>query len=784
MAAPGADKLFRLMGLGELRHGEIAQVGRISVRNEKRISGSSDASVYEVEWLGIRAAAKVLHHLPGQSSTSDDSNKKLQQFGKEIILLSTLRHPNVCQLLGVGTVDGGLPAMVVELLERTLYECSVGDGRLADATLTLYLVDVLAGVRYLHSRDPPVIHRDLTLQNVVIKGKVAKLCDLGSARKLQTDLIGWSADVSKAPGHLLYMPPEALSTNPDYNASLDVFSFGVLAISVLSGHGPSADLLTSPRREQHITSQGTTTAPITEVDRRRADCERISDHPLGDSILRCLANVPGDRPSAEEMHTKVKEVADSHTEQEGVARRPTRMEVSHVTAAEQRADREQLLARTRATEEQMAGMMRQVTARLEAIEQLTGENRQVSAILDAQGQMSEQIAAFITRSADSLDQHRSDFAMRLEEQKRAAEDKDAAMDQKMAALTTRTHAMIQEQNSTMGEQLAGMERSTTELRTLVKDNLGTIASHLMKTSKEGTTGLKPSAIFSTRLSKERVKTLQGRDWSLFMKCDVPATLVVHDDRLIIMLTDADGRICEVRETTDLSTWYAIDLPREYQGYSHPSLASNGKALFMHCLDAESKPVVLQYSAWGKGDQQWRKLTDVPVPGHMCCTLQATDNFIRLYGGQTSEAKSTSVSVYDLREKDWHTTQSGKDVLPEGCAKAALVQCGGTMYLVGGTSSCWFQLHNTAWRKGHDTSSDSLHCRSACAVSEDCMAILKISGRDTTSCVLRYMPSGREIDLSSSCERLNTKLNSLVLFKNTLVAVGSKSLFSLDISELD
>eukprot|EP00117_Sycon_ciliatum_P030497 scpid90596/ scgid5174/ Serine/threonine-protein kinase CTR1 len=319
MAAPGADKLFRLMGLGELRHGEIAQVGRISVRNEKRISGSSDASVYEVEWLGIRAAAKVLHHLPGQSSTSDDSNKKLQQFGKEIILLSTLRHPNVCQLLGVGTVDGGLPAMVVELLERTLYECSVGDGRLADATLTLYLVDVLAGVRYLHSRDPPVIHRDLTLQNVVIKGKVAKLCDLGSARKLQTDLIGWSADVSKAPGHLLYMPPEALSTNPDYNASLDVFSFGVLAISVLSGNGPSEDLLTSPTSAVHTTmqadgtSQDTTTARITEVDRRRAHWEPISHHPLMDSILRCLAIDPGDRPSAEEMHTKVKEVADSHT---------------------------------------------------------------------------------------------------------------------------------------------------------------------------------------------------------------------------------------------------------------------------------------------------------------------------------------------------------------------------------------------------------------------------------------------------------------------------------------
>ncbi|XP_065181668.1 serine/threonine-protein kinase WNK-like [Sycon ciliatum] len=299
-----------LLNLG-LRRGQIAYHGIFTVRVEDEIGRGSDADVYRVVWQGIPVAAKVLHprHDPTDAEGRD---RNLRRFGAEIARLSQLHHPNLCQILGVGvTADRYLPVLVVELFDHTLCQCSVGADRLDSVALLSFLADAMAGVRYLHSRDPPVIHRDLTLRNVLIKGQIAKLCDFGCARPRPTtnpeDLVGFLPDLTACPGNVLYMAPEALQNPPVYNESLDIFSFGVLATSVVTGVEPSADLHTSPRTIRQIvqradgTSEETVTA-ITEVERRGVG-EGIPDgHPLKPAIFRCLAVVAEERPKAEELH--------------------------------------------------------------------------------------------------------------------------------------------------------------------------------------------------------------------------------------------------------------------------------------------------------------------------------------------------------------------------------------------------------------------------------------------------------------------------------------------------
>ena len=298
--------LLRDLGLGR---GEIAYHGIFTV--EDQIGRGSDADVYRVVWQGIPVAAKVFHPRHDQADV-EGRDKNLRRFGAEIARLSKLHHPNLCQVLGVAvTADRHLPVLVVELFDHTLCECSVGADRFDHVALLSFLADAVAGVRYLHSRDPPVIHRDLTLRNVLIKGQIAKLCDFGCARLRPTspaDLVGFLPDLTACPGNVLYMAPEALQNPPVYDESLDIFSFGVLATSVVTGVEPSTDLHTSPRTiiRQVERADGTreeTVTAITEVERRGVDLERIPDgHPLKPAIFRCLAVVAEDRPKAEELH--------------------------------------------------------------------------------------------------------------------------------------------------------------------------------------------------------------------------------------------------------------------------------------------------------------------------------------------------------------------------------------------------------------------------------------------------------------------------------------------------
>ena len=98
------------------------------------------------------------------------------------------------------------------------------------------LLDVSYGLLYFHSHTPPIIHRDLSANNILLTTDLrAKIADLGVAKLLdiQTQV---AFSQTKAPGSLHYMPPEALEEVPAYNCKLDIFSFRHLTLYV-AGQG-------------------------------------------------------------------------------------------------------------------------------------------------------------------------------------------------------------------------------------------------------------------------------------------------------------------------------------------------------------------------------------------------------------------------------------------------------------------------------------------------------------------------------------------------------------------
>ena len=160
----------------------------------------------------------------------------IQKYQQECQLMSSLRHPNITQFLGLCFLPGTqLPLLVMERLETSLDDLLEHMPNLPLSTKRSILEDVASGLLYLHERNPPVIHRDLTSKNVLLTfSLVAKITDMGNSRIADMRPGQMVRTLSTLPGTLVYMPPEALDDTHRYGPSLDVFSFGHLALFTLT----------------------------------------------------------------------------------------------------------------------------------------------------------------------------------------------------------------------------------------------------------------------------------------------------------------------------------------------------------------------------------------------------------------------------------------------------------------------------------------------------------------------------------------------------------------------
>ena len=143
-----------------------------------------------------------------------------------------LRHPHIVQFLGVCFLEGQmLPILVMEKMEKSLDDLLESGSNLSLTIKQSLLADVARGLCYLHSHNPPIVHRDLTARNVLLTASLlAKISDLGNARFINLQ----AANLTLLPGTVVYMPPEAFDENSEYSTQLDIFSFGHLSLFTLT----------------------------------------------------------------------------------------------------------------------------------------------------------------------------------------------------------------------------------------------------------------------------------------------------------------------------------------------------------------------------------------------------------------------------------------------------------------------------------------------------------------------------------------------------------------------
>ncbi|KAA8534696.1 hypothetical protein F0562_032213 [Nyssa sinensis] len=155
-------------------------------------------------------------------------------FSREVDNLSRVRHPNLVSLFGCCMEDGD---------QYLVYEyCSAGNLaqhlRRTDTLLTWQkrvkiLRDCALALRYLHHHiDGCIVHRDIKLTNILLTEKLEpKLSDFGLAKLLGMEESKVFTDVR---GTIGYMDPEYMS-NAKLTCASDVYSFGIVALQLLSG---------------------------------------------------------------------------------------------------------------------------------------------------------------------------------------------------------------------------------------------------------------------------------------------------------------------------------------------------------------------------------------------------------------------------------------------------------------------------------------------------------------------------------------------------------------------
>ena len=296
------------------------------VRLNGTIIGSGAYGKVEEVSVPVDAAAKTIYPTlqQGDSTTVDSLPKAITEFVRECQLMSILRHPNIVQFLGVAFLPGSrLPALVMERLLTSLHDLLAPDPPLPPHVTkpqSFFSMDlkcsvlhnVACGLAYLHGQAPPVIHRDLSARNVLLdSGMVAKIADLGVARIVPHARA--AATMTKGPGALVYMPPEAYeptrssAEKSKYNTSIDVFSLGIVTIFTI-GEAFPCDLLAP----NYLDDNSGLLVARTELQRRsdymrhvneqlRACGQLRGDHPLIRLIQQCLHNGPHKRPSISQV---------------------------------------------------------------------------------------------------------------------------------------------------------------------------------------------------------------------------------------------------------------------------------------------------------------------------------------------------------------------------------------------------------------------------------------------------------------------------------------------------
>ena len=275
---------------------------------DTKLGKGADAKVYAVEWNGTVCAAKRLHETLLEDESPGGVDKLIDNFEAECLTWSKLRHPGVVQFLGVHFERSSrLPVLVMEGMDTSLRKYLENHSK-EEFPLNLkafVLRQVTQALAYLHSQNPPLVHHDLSPNNVLLNevSFVTKVSDFGMSRAVNPSVLSRKSSIK---GTLAFMAPEALHDPPRYNEKLDVFSFGAIILFTLTHEWPNPGSPTKYDGDQLVA--------LSELQRREHCTELFTAQEKQlflPTVCQCLENRPDKRPSGAVLVQELRHIESS-----------------------------------------------------------------------------------------------------------------------------------------------------------------------------------------------------------------------------------------------------------------------------------------------------------------------------------------------------------------------------------------------------------------------------------------------------------------------------------------
>ena len=381
--------------------------GRFGFRNvrlvkseENSLGNGSYGAVYRAKCDQLVCAAKVLHPILFQ--TRDPAAYRIvERFQREIDFLSGLRHPNVIQYLGsCADPDTRMPVLFMELMDESLTSF-LERGPADPPPLPIHVQvdighDVAQALSHLHRHE--VLHRDLSSNNVLLIGsRRAKVTDFGMSKLLGSDP---RLTPTYCPGTNTYMSPEALADPPTYTGKLDVFSCGVLFVQLITRKWPNPGPRTRTIQisDPRVPS-GRVLVEVPELERRKEHLDLISPtHPLLEVALDCLKDKEGQRPTAEQLCSRLIALKESAVYRDSLQQTP-----EETTGQAPPARDQELEQQLRESESRVEDLTREVQQLTLQNEEQARSIQQKDRTLQTSRRENEEVVAALQQSVEQKD---------------------------------------------------------------------------------------------------------------------------------------------------------------------------------------------------------------------------------------------------------------------------------------------------------------------------------------------------------------------------------------------
>jgi len=261
----------------------------------RKIGEGNSSDIFLGIYRGIEIAEKRLHL---------NKEKNITEFKREVSSFISLNHPYLLIFFGVIAEPKHLSIITEYCPGGNLHELLYKKKHiyLSWKIRKEFLLQIAIGMNYLHTNNPPILHRDLKSLNILLTNDIKKSNDITDIKiaDLGLSAVNEKKNLSnERVGTCHWMAPEVINCQR-YTTKSDVYSFGIIIWEVCTREMPY----------DSINNRETILYRVS-VNRERPNIKRMpNDTPekLKELMEQCLEHEPNKRPSFENIIKIIKEI--------------------------------------------------------------------------------------------------------------------------------------------------------------------------------------------------------------------------------------------------------------------------------------------------------------------------------------------------------------------------------------------------------------------------------------------------------------------------------------------